>query len=811
MSLNPKYYVTVEDFKENKEKAIRNYITQKQFYYENPINISEVKDLIGDNYRIWMMIYKDRNILKMRKKEYNDYLKGYSFSEILLAYSFVIEKNDKAYLDFNYLNIVGLDLIIKNIKFSSKSNNIEKGTIFQCHFMLEQYLFILNAFDVFDVVVDLYIQDRLNLSKIDDSILFEIVWGNDSEKLFLCISVLFSEERGSTKYKEVEKRIDYLIQNKRKDVNFLLRKENYNKDYKQNVLLKLQENYIKKKINFQKNFMQYDKIDDLIVKNFLLFYVYIKNDFDNTDNFITSKFIIKEILSFYFIKYQHFNLWEDVPLNEFNYFVDRIPEDRLKSLKKHYRRIKYNTLIKNIKIFFSKIYNSLNNNEYCLKYFDYTLNKESLLDKNIFKLNPNDQLLETLLICFDNNKISSVPQNYYQFIKIGEYVYSNELWLGEQNLKDHLVSYLWNKEYKEKSIQNKNNYPSYFEERIENIFKAIKTKSQKPIFKLKKNIEYEISEAKGEIDIIAEGEKVIVFCEVKSSYVRNSYNYVIDNVNNKLNGKASSQLNRLKENINNLNLLEQLDLSLDKINSKEIFYLIVTNTPDFLGQSNKFPICDEILLREVLKRYMYKNMDLSFEDSYKFVYKILVDDLLETSCKREKDYELIYNYYHNNDFLVENCTNINCYNYINDQIDKKKLYFDSLTIYFRGIFLGIYTSNFDEKMNILLNINSSKDGIYYFYFTHYKITDNGLILDEEYRIDDFILTDIRYLILVKNENKNSCLEASGSNNCLIFLKESEYKLLDIINESLPISMIIIERDTIESKVIQFDNIFIDPL
>jgi len=124
MSLNPKYYVTVEDFKENKEKAIIKYITQKQFYYENPINISKVKNLIGDNYRIWMIIYNDRNILKTKKREYNHYLKKYSFSEILLAYSFVIEKNDKAYLDFDYLNIVGLDLILKNVKLSSKSNNI---------------------------------------------------------------------------------------------------------------------------------------------------------------------------------------------------------------------------------------------------------------------------------------------------------------------------------------------------------------------------------------------------------------------------------------------------------------------------------------------------------------------------------------------------------------------------------------------------------------------------------------------------------------------------------------------------------------
>jgi len=670
-------------------------------------------------------------------------------------------------------------------------------------------LFILNAFDVFDVIVGLYIQDRLNLSKIYDSILFEIVWGNDSEKLFLYISQLFFVEKSSTKYKEIEKKINYLIQNRRKDVNFLLRKENYNKEYKQNLLLKLQETYIKKKINFQKKFMQYDN-DDLIIKNFLLFYTYIKNDFDNTDTFIISKFITKEILSFYFIKYQHFDLWEEIPLNEFNHFVDTIPKDRLKPIKKHYRRIKYESLIQNIKLFFSKIYNSINNKEYCLEYFDYTLNEVSLLDKNIFKLNSNDQLLETLLICFDKNNTSSVRQNYYQFIKIGEYVYSNKLWLGEQNLKDHLISYLWNKEYNRKGIQNKNNYPTYFEERIQNKFKEINTKSQKTIFELKKNIEYEISDAKGEIDIIAEGEKVIVFCEVKSSYVRNSYDYVINNVNSKLNGKATSQLNRLKENINNLNLLQQLDLSIDLINTKEIFYLIVTNTPDFLGQSNDFPICDEVLLGSVLYRYMYKNMDLSFDASYKLVYKSLVDELLETFCRRENDYELIYNYYHNNNFLVENCTNINYFNYKNNQIAYKKFYYESLIIYSRGLFPGIYTSNLDEIMNISLNIFFLEIGIC-FYFEHYKITDNCLILDEEYRIDDFILTNTRYLILVKNENRNLCLEASGSTNYVILTKESEIKFLDIINESIPISMIIIETGTIESKVIQFDNIFIEPL
>ena len=67
------------------------------------------------------------------------------------------------------------------------------------------------------------------------------------------------------------------------------------------------------------------------------------------------------------------------------------------------------------------------------------------------------------------------------------------------------------------------------------------------------------------------------------------------------------------------------------------------------------------------------------------------------------------------------------------------------------------------------------------------------------------------MILVKNENRNLCLEASGETNYVILAKESEIKFLDIINESIPISMIIIETGTIEFKVIQFDNIFIDPL
>ena len=112
---------------------------------------------------------------------------------------------------------------------------------------------------------------------------------------------------------------------------------------------------------------------------------------------------------------------------------------------------------------------------------------------------------------------------------------------------------------------------------------------------------------------------------------------------------------------------------------------------------------------------MYKNMDLSFADSYKFVYKRLVDDLLEIFCRRENDYELIYNYYHNNDFLVKNYKNIDYFNNKNNQIAKKKFYFESLIIYSIGVFLGIYTSNFDEKMNILLNIISLEIGICFYF------------------------------------------------------------------------------------------------
>lgn len=823
MPLNPKNYVTVNEFKENTESAIKKYITQKQFFYENPINISEVKDLIRDYYRIWMIIYTERMDLIKQNKFFKKKLSKFSYLELLFNFSIFIEK-ERVYNipNKNYAQLINLNKIFKNFENTKNTKNDKMQTQIKVSneimFFLSEFIDSINLIDLFNILISLYINGRIDFSGIKKSILYEILLNDDDSKINVFGKRLLSIDKNSAEYSEINDCLNYLQRNKQKYVDILLRKESYNKEYKKNILLKLQEKYNILKINLYKETVPFQDIPIFnnyknIFFNYLSVFSYIKNDFDNTNNYISSSFISKEILSFYFIKFENFKTWENIPLEEYTVLSNIISKDIRSSFQLHFKRIKYKQLIEDIKLFFSKIYFEFNKNKYELIYQNLQ-RKNFFLGKEIFKLNNSDELLETLIVSLNKAGKSMIPGINYQFFLIGEYVYTNESLLTEQNYKDHLISYMWNKSQKNNNgntLHDKRyDYARYFEKRVLNKFTEANTLSSDIQFDTKCNIKYKLNEINGEIDILTVSEKVIVFCEVKSSYVRNSYVNVIENISNKLNGKATTQLNRLKENINNSYLLKQLEITTEDIENKEIVYLIVTNTPDFLAQSNKFPIVDELLLEEILNLYINNNMELSFIESYNFVLKNLTDRLLETYCKSENNYELIYNYYHNNELLILNNKNIDFFNYRNTQQANDEVFFETYHFFTRTLFPGIYTSNLEKGKDVSLDIFFSEIDTR-FYFCHYKKNNKDIIFDKSYRLDNFIFPNTRYLILVKNENRNSCLEASGSTNYLILTKESEYELLDFINESFPISMLIIELNSAESKIIQFDNIFIDQL
>ncbi|MGD1815742.1 MAG: hypothetical protein ACPKNR_01800 [Pleomorphochaeta sp.] len=812
MSLNPKNYVTVDEFKENKEESIIKYIKQKQFFYENPINISEIKDLIGDNYRIWMIIYTERMDLIKKNKILKNKLLKFSYLELLINYSFLIEKesvNNIPYEKYGYL--INLNKIFYNLK-NTKNDETQIKVSNEIMFFLSEFIDSINLIDLFNLLISLYINDRIDFSGIKKSILVEILLNDDDRKINMFGKRLLSIDKNSTEYFKIKDCLNYLKNNKQKFVDILLRKEPYNKEYKKNVLLKLQERYNTLKINFYRdsipvqnipNFNNYGKI----FINYLSVYTYIQNDFDNTNTYISSSQISKEILSYYFIKFENFKTWENIPLEEYKIVSNIISKDMLSSFQLHFKRVKYKKLIKAIKLFFSKLYYEFNKNNYVLIYQN-SQRKDFYLGKEIFQLNNSDKLLETLIVSLNAGSKLMIPGVDYQFFLMGEYVYTNEFLLAGQNYKDHLISYMWNNSLKnndDNTLQKKiHDYARYFEKRVLNRFTEANTLSSDIQFDTKCNIKYKLDEINGEIDILTVSEKVIVFCEVKSSYVRNSYDNVIENISNKLNGKATTQLNRVKENINNSYLLKQLEIIPDDIKNKEIVYLIVTNTPDFLGQSNEFPIVDELLLGQILNLYINNNMELSFEESYEFLFKNLIDELLETHCKRENEYELFYNYYHNQDFKIENCKNNNSYRH-----SKNKARFVKLFSYLStDLILGLYSSNFHTKMNINLNMVFSESGIIFFLYP-YKIIDGALIAEENNELDKFLLPNTRYLILVKNQNKVSCLEAFAEGNGLFLIKDFQTESLGIIEEGKTISMIIIEMNAKESKVIQFDDILIE--
>lgn len=83
-------YVNVDDFKNNPNFAIEKYKSNLQFIYQNPIQLIEIKTIVGHEYEIWIKLYNDNIKIKKEVKQQFNKLPNFSYEQLLFFYSLFI-------------------------------------------------------------------------------------------------------------------------------------------------------------------------------------------------------------------------------------------------------------------------------------------------------------------------------------------------------------------------------------------------------------------------------------------------------------------------------------------------------------------------------------------------------------------------------------------------------------------------------------------------------------------------------------------------------------------------------------------------
>ncbi|HCS37087.1 MAG TPA: hypothetical protein DIW48_10500 [Sphaerochaeta sp.] len=133
-------------------------------------------------------------------------------------------------------------------------------------------------------------------------------------------------------------------------------------------------------------------------------------------------------------------------------------------------------------------------------------------------------------------------------------------------------------------------------------------------FAARAGVKYTIGENPYDIDIVAIDASSIIFGEIKTTNIRNDYPAIKNYINTRLNGKASSQLSRLKQHLEDPNVLQQIGITKNDLLKKNVCFMIFSTTPDGIGQSDEFLSVNLFLLELMLGAY--KKAGVSLRKAY---------------------------------------------------------------------------------------------------------------------------------------------------------------------------------------------------
>ncbi len=413
------------------------------------------------------------------------------------------------------------------------------------------------------VYVNTFIKDVMRYNKKN----YSLRMINDSSSLLECIK---KEEETFAELNSLQDKINLYVDNEVSyeifyEKKFFITEDNLKK---LKFLYKGQEFLLRAELNKYEDYLRaqvwhLDESQPLDFNNRAsLASTMIKDRFDPQYKFLTKDYIYKEVAFYYFLIDSFFPVIEKIQKINNSYNDDLI-------------RFEYSQLLSFFKIFMdmNKVNSSLNKNP-----------------------------LQTLLIDLDNYKEDNSLLNY-AFFKIGDTVYTNKRMLYNINMADHLFTHYWMKA----DIQEKRNFSANHEKVMTKFLTDYK-------FKAKCNVKYRKDNQQYEIDIIAKDERSIIFCEIKTTNVKDNYYDIKKNIKGNL-CKAIYQLSRLKQHINDLEVQNQLDLSKNEISEKEIFYVIYSMTPDGVGQIDDFPYLNFYLFDILLQNYC-TDQNLTLKQAY---------------------------------------------------------------------------------------------------------------------------------------------------------------------------------------------------
>ena len=304
----------------------------------------------------------------------------------------------------------------------------------------------------------------------------------------------------------------------------------------------------------------------------------IKDRIDPQLEFITLGRINQEVIPYYYIRDSMIGIWSSFPENELCETLR--PIDR-----SIHEKVKYNFLRISCKLLKAELGKLIN----LLKLEGFEIGNEPL------------QTLLTNLDSPDFNKTASS----FPFFQIGDYVYTNKRWLYRINFADHIFSDFW----MNASKSEQKTFSDKYEQTIANILG-----NEANGFAARGGVRYKIEETPYDIDIVAIDASTIIFGEIKTTNIKNDYPSIIYNIDNRLNGKASSQLRRLKQHLKDPNALQQIGITKNDMSTKEIVYMIFSMTPDGIGQSDEFLSVNLFLLELMIGEH--KNTGVSLSKAY---------------------------------------------------------------------------------------------------------------------------------------------------------------------------------------------------
>lgn len=304
----------------------------------------------------------------------------------------------------------------------------------------------------------------------------------------------------------------------------------------------------------------------------------VEERIDPNLEFITLKRINQEVIPYFYIRDCMIGSWESFPENALSETWTPVDSSIHKTLKKNFLRIP----CKSLKAELDKLINQL---------------KEDGIEIG-------DEPLQTLLTTLDSPELKKTASSF-AFFQIGDYIYTNKRWLHGINMADHIFTDYWIK-------ASKSEQKTFSDKYEQSIVHLLSTEDNG--FAARSGVKYRKEGALYDIDIVACDASTIIFGEVKTTNIKDDYPAIISNIKNKLNGKASSQLRRLKQHLEDPEMLQQIGIQSNDMSTKEVCFMIFSMTPDGIGQSDEFLSVNRFLLEWMLN--VRKENGVSLREAY---------------------------------------------------------------------------------------------------------------------------------------------------------------------------------------------------